>query len=66
MASDGFSKLDLCEGGSVWKQIFKSDIKITVYHTVYHILCFKSVCPFVAVSKAKFAEFFYIVLTSPY
>ena len=40
------SKLDLCEGGIVWKPIFKSDIKIDVYH----ISCFISVCPFIALS----------------
>ena len=51
-----------CEGGSVSKQIFKSDIKISVYH----VSCFISVCPFGALSKAKFAENVHIVLSSPY
>ena len=32
--------------------IFKSDIELGVYH----ISCFICVCPFVALSKAKFAE----------
>ena len=34
--------------------------------SVYHILRFKSVCPFVALSKAEFAENVHIVLSSPY
>ena len=34
------------------------------YHM--HMLCFISVCPFVALSKAKFAESVHIVLSSPY
>ena len=47
-------KFDLCEGGSFSPTIFKfkSDMKLSVYH----ISCFISVCPFVAVSKAKFAK----------
>ena len=56
------SKLDLCEGGSFSTTILKSDIKLSVYH----ISCFISVCPSVALSKAKFAENVYIVLSSPY
>ena len=44
--------LDLCEGGSFSPTIFKSDIELSVYH----ISCFISVCPLVALSKAKFAE----------
>ena len=37
------SKPDLCEDGSVSKQIFISDIQISFYH----ISCFISVCPFI-------------------
>ena len=55
------SKLDLCEGGSILP-IFKSDIKISLYH----ISCFISVCPFVALSEAECAENLHIVLSSPY
>ena len=56
------SKLDLCEGGSFSHTILKSDIELSVYH----ISCFISVCPFVALSKATFAENSHIVLSSPY
>ena len=56
------SKLDLCEGGSVWLAIFTSDIKLGVDH----ISCFIFVCPFAAVSKATVAENVHIVLSSPY
>ena len=38
--------------GSFSPTIFKRNTEITVYH----ILCFISVCPFVALLKAKFAE----------
>ena len=38
--------------------LFKSDI---IKLNVYHISCFISVCPFVALSKAKFAENFYFI-----
>ena len=58
---DVISKLDLCEGGSFLPTIFKSDIE----PSVYHILCFISVCPFVALSKAKSAENVQFVLSSP-
>ena len=37
-----------------------SDIKLSVYH----LSCFISVCPFVALSKATFAETLHIVLSS--
>ena len=56
------SKLDLCEGGSFSPTIFKNDIEISVYH----ISCFISVCPFDALSKARFAENLHIVLSNPY
>ena len=56
------SKLDLCEGGSFSPMIFKSDIELSVYH----ISCFISVCPFVALLKATCAEHLHIVLSSPY
>ena len=51
------SKLDRCEGGSFSPTIFQSDIELSVYH----IWCFISVCPFVALSKAKFAANVHIV-----
>ena len=41
---------------------FGNDIKISVYH----MSCFIYVCPFVALSKAKFAENVHSVLCSPY
>ena len=57
------SKLDLCEGGIFSRTIFKSDIELSVYH----ISCFISVCPVVALSKAKFAENSHCAaLSSPY
>ena len=56
------SKLDLFECGSFSPTIFNIDIELSVYH----ISCFISVCPFVALSKATFAEDSHIVLTSPY
>ena len=39
-----------------------------VFDKAYHISCFIiiSVCPFVALSKAKLAEIVHIVLSSPY
>ena len=43
------SKLDLCECGSDWKTVFKSDTKSKII--VYHISCFISVCPFVVLPK---------------
>ena len=61
------SKLDLLWGRERlknWKTIFKSDITKSKI-SVYHILCFISVCPFVALSKAKFAQNVHIVLSSP-
>ena len=56
------SELDLCDGGSLSPTIFISDTKLSVYH----ISCFISVCPFVALSKAKFAKNVQIILSSPY
>ena len=56
------SKLDLCEGGSFSPTVFKCYIKLSFYH----ISCFVSVCPFVPLSKAKFADNLQIVLSSPY
>ena len=55
-----FSKLDLCEGRSFSPTIFKTDIELSVYH----ISC--SVFPFVALSKATFANNLHIVFSSPY
>ena len=40
----------------------KSDTELSVYH----ISCFISFCPFVALSKATFAENLDIVLSRPY
>ena len=34
--------------------------------SVYHVSCFISVCPFIALSKARFAENLHILLLSPY
>ena len=44
------------------KTIFKSDIELSVYH----ISCFISVCPFVGLSKATFADNLHTVLSSPH
>ena len=62
--SSFISKFDLCEcgTGSVWKRIFKSDIRISVYYSS----CFIYVCPFIALLKAKFAKNVHIVLSSHY
>ena len=53
------SKLDLCDDGSFSLTIFKATLSLSVYH----ISCSISVCPFVALSTAKFAENVHIVLS---
>ena len=53
-----FSKLDLCEGGSIWPTIFKSDI--TTFRVLY-LFVHSSL-----LSEAKLAENLHIVLSSPY
>ena len=50
------------EGGSFSPTIFNSDIELSVFP----ISCFMSVCPFVDLSKATFAENSHIVLFSRY
>ena len=47
---------------SGWFGIYKNAIKLSAYH----ILCFISDCPFVALSKAKFAEKLHTVLSRPH
>ena len=44
------------------EMILKSNIEISVFH----ISCFISVCPFVYLSKEKFAENSHVVLSSLY
>ena len=56
-----FSKFDLSEGGSFSILLFNSDIQLTVFSCS----CFMSVCPFVALLKAKFAEHLHTVLSCP-
>ena len=51
---------DLCEGGSISSAIFNGDIQLFFFV----ILCFISVCPFVALLKAMHAEHSHIVLSS--
>ena len=55
-----FSKLDLCEGGRFSPTIFNSNIELNVSP----ISCFIYVCPFVALSKATYAENSHIVWSS--
>ena len=57
------SKLDLCEGGSFSPTIFKSDIKLSVYHISCLIIICLSVHRFV---DGKFAENVHIVLSGPH
>ena len=54
------SKLDLCEGGSFSTAIFNSDIHVKI---VSSCSCFISVCRFVALLKATYAENSRIVLS---
>ena len=55
-------KLDLCEEEAFELHIVNSDIQLSVYS----ISCFISVCPFVALLKATYAENSHIVLSCRY
>ena len=55
-----FSKLNLCEGGSCSTVIFNSNIQLSYFS----FSCFISVCPFVTLVKAMYAENSHIVLSS--
>ena len=62
-AYTAFSKLDLCEGLSFSTAIFNRDIR---FSSVYSFLCFISVCPFVTLLRATYAENLHIVLSCRY
>ena len=57
------SKHNLCEGRSLSTTVFNSDIQLSFF---FSFSWFISVCPFVALLKATYAENSHIVLSSRY